>query len=183
MRVAIIATNGYLDKLILRLLGQNGINGDIETRITKAMIQQYDCMILSYKNEIPNIPIVLEGIVLEKSCSIIYITNNASIGQFYNVYNDLYMNFVNELTMEVELPLTIKLVQKYMKQIRILQTTNNDVEERLEVLELTNKAKRLLMKKGLSEADSHQFIQQKAMDLRKSKKQIVNLIIKNKIDF
>jgi len=183
MRVAVIASNSTIDKQVLRLLSQNGIDGDIQTRITPQVVQAYDCVILSYKNEIPNIPIVLEQIVLEKKISIVYITNTSSIGQFYNVYHDLYMNFVNEITMEVELPVTIKHIRKYMKQIRFLEKANEDLNERLELLQLTNKAKRLLMKKGLSEEDSHQFIQQKSMDLRKSKKQIVNLIIKNKIDF
>jgi len=183
MRVAVIATNGHFDKQILRLVTKNNINGDIQPRITPQVIQSYDCLILSYKNEMPNMPIVLEQIVLEQKCSIIYITNTTSIGQFYNVYHDLFMNFVNEITMEVELPVTIKYIQKFMKQIQILQTENEELQDRLETLQLTNKAKRILMKKGLSEENSHQFIQQKSMDLRKSKKQVVNLIIKNKIDF
>jgi len=40
----------------------------------------------------------------------------------------------------------------------------------------------ILMNKGLNEADSHKFIVHKAMEMRLSKKKIVNLIIEEKID-
>ena len=183
MRVAIIKGNGHLDRQIERLLQQHGINGDFVTQLHRGMMKQYDCVILSHRNDIPNIPILIEQIILEQTISVIYIATTTSIGQLYNVYQDMYFNLVNEITMEVELPLTIKHNEKYMKQIRLLQTKYEDAKEDLETLQLTNKAKRILMTKGLTEDESHQYITKKAMDLRVSKRRLVNLIIENKIDF
>ena len=42
--------------------------------------------------------------------------------------------------------------------------------------------KRILISKGLSEAESHKLIQKTAMNYRLSKSEAANLIIKNKID-
>ncbi|QMS84918.1 ANTAR domain-containing protein [Candidatus Xianfuyuplasma coldseepsis] len=182
MRVAIINGNGHLDKQIERLLNQHGIKGDFVNHLQRNTVKQYDAIILSHRNDVPNKPIFIERLIIEQAIPIIYITNTPSIGQLYNVYHDLFFNLVNEITMEVELPVTIKLVAKYMKEIRRLQSVNDNTKERLETILLTNKAKRVLMNKGLSEEDSHQFIQKKAMDLRVSKRRLVNLIIENKID-
>jgi response regulator NasT len=182
MRAVIITSNGYLDKRLERILINNGIKGDIETKITRNMLNVYDCVIFSYKNEIPNLPIVIERLVLEKKILVVYINNTASIGSFYNVIKDLFFININELTMEIELPLVIKSSLKYLKKITQLQSEKTTIEEQLNTLKLTNKAKQILISKGLSEAESHQFIQKKAMDLRVSKLKLVNLIIKNKID-
>ena len=182
MRVAVIKGNGDLDRRIERLLNQHGIKGDFVQQLHRNTMKQYDCVILSHRNDVPNIPIVIERIVLEKATSVVYITGTTSVGHLYNVYNDVYFNLVNELTMDIELPLTIKLVAKHMNKIEQLQIENDDVNERLQTLMQTNKAKRILIKKGLSEEESHQFIQKKAMDLRVSKRHLVNLIIENKID-
>lgn len=182
MRVAIIQTNGYLDRQLQRLTSQHNINGDIVQHITRNVVETYDCMILSYKNDIQNLPIVIERIILEKKITVIYVSNNPNVGYFYNVYNDLRFHMINEVTMEVELPVTLKLLSKYMTEINHLQKKSDDFKERYETLQLTNKAKRILMNKGLSEEESHQFIQRKSMDMRVSKRRLVNLIIENKVD-
>ncbi len=90
---------------------------------------------------------------------------------------------VNEQTLDIELPLLLRNNEKYLKEINFLNNEVNVLKERLETTNLINNAKRVLSKKGYSEADSHQFIQKKAMDLRLSKKMTAALIIKNKIDF
>jgi len=64
MRVAIIASNGYLDKRIERLLGSNNIKGDIMNKFTRNQIYAYDCVIFTHKNDIPNLPVLIERLVL-----------------------------------------------------------------------------------------------------------------------
>jgi len=100
----------------------------------------------------------------------------------YNVLDDIFFAYVNEQTMDIELPVILNSSVKYLKKITYLQKNHDDMKDQLETIKLTNKAKRLLMNKGLTEEESHQFIQKKAMDLRTSKKNLVNLIIENKID-
>ncbi len=172
-----------MDTKIGRILKNNEINGDFIEKFTRDSINMYDTIIFTYKNSIPNLSKVIEQIVLEKKILVIFINNKLSVGQFYNVLNDLYFSMVNEQTLDIELPLLLRNNEKYLKEINFLNNEVNVLKERLETTNLINNAKRVLSKKGYSEADSHQFIQKKAMDLRLSKKMTAALIIKNKIDF
>lgn len=182
MRALIIKSGGYLDKRLIRVLNNNNINGDIETKLTRNMINVYDCVIFSHQNDIPNLPKVIEQIVLEKKILVLYVNNTSSMSYFYNVIDDVYFSDVNEMYLDIELPVILKNSQKYMKYFKSMQRKNDTYKNELETLKLTNKAKRILMSKGLSEENSHQFIQRKSMDMRMSKKEFVNLIIENKID-
>ena len=182
MKAIIISSNGYLDKRIERVLSHNDIKGDITNRLSRSMLNVYDCVIFSHKNEIPNLPKVIEQIVLERKILVLFISNTPSIGQFYTVVNNLFFHIVKESTLDVELPVIIQSSVKYLKKINILEQDNTRIKDKLELVNLTNKAKRCLINKGLSEEESHQFIQRKSMDMRISKKKLVNLIIENKID-
>ena len=182
MRVAIIKSNKGIDTRISRILGNDGINGDIISKFTRSTLNEYDYVIFTYQNSIPNIPKVLEKIVFEKQISVIYITKTASIGQFYNLLDDLYFNFVQEYKMDLVLSTIIMNSRKYLKQIRYYKLELDRVENDFETLKLNNKAKRILINKGLSEADSHKFIIKKSMEMRISKKKLANLIIEQRID-
>ena len=183
MRAVIINSRGYLDKRIERTLHQNNINGDIKDKLTRNMFNQYDCVIFSHQNDIPNLPKVIERIVLEKKVIVILVNNTLSIGHYYNINDDLFFAMVNEASMEVELPFVIKNNMKFIKKIKVLEREKTDLIEEVQNIKNTNKAKRILINKGFTEAESHKFIQQKAMSLRISKSKLVNLIIENKIDF
>jgi len=182
MRVAIVKGNGYLDGRISRILVNNGIKGDVVSKITRSSLNEFDTLIFTYQNQIPNLPKLLEQIVLEKRIQVLYITNTPSIGQFYNLFDDVFFNYVMEVNIDVMIPKIIEISRKYLRKIKYLEETSRDAKESVSVLKNTNKAKRILMNKGLSEDDSHRFIIDKAMTLRMSKKAIVNLIIENKID-
>ncbi len=182
MKAVLISSNSYLDKRIERVLSGNDINVDIAKQLSRNMFNMYDCVIFTYKNEIPNIPKVIEMIVLEQKLLVLYINNVPSIGQFYSVLNHDYFSSVNEMSLDIELPIIIKNSCKYLNKITYLNDDLRNLKSEYTLLKLTNKAKRVLMSKGLSEADSHKFIQQKSMDLRISKLNLVNLIIENKID-
>jgi response regulator NasT len=182
MRVAIVKSNGHLDNRISRVLANNGINGDIITKFTRNTLNEYDTVVFTHQNSVPNMPKLLERIVLEKKIHVIYITNTPSIGQFYNLFDDIYFNYVQEHKIDLVLSTIIKHTKKYLKEISYLESKRLQVEEELDLLKSTNKAKRILIKKGLSEEDSHKFIVSKAMEMRVSKKKLVNLIIEEKID-
>ena len=182
MRVAVIKSNGYIDAKIGRLLSLNKIKGDFISKFTRNSLKLYNVVIFSYKNNIPNLPKVIESIVLEKKVLVIYVNKTLSTGQFFNVMNDLYFSVVDESSLEIELHSIINNSLKYLVEIAHYKALNESLDDKLETMKLVNKAKTILINKGLSEADSHKFIQRKAMDLRLSKKQTANLIIENKID-
>jgi response regulator NasT len=183
MRVAVIKNGGNIDTKIDRILKSNKINGDFIDKFTRNSIKMYDTIIFTYKNNIPNLSKVIEQIVLEKKILVIFIDNKFSVGQFHNVLNNLFFSVINDQTLDVELPSILKNTEKYIKEIYFLNNEVNSLKERLDTINLVNKAKRILSIKGYSEDDSHQFIQKKSMDLRLSKKLTAELIIKNKIDF
>jgi len=183
MRVAIIKSNGNIDKKIERVLVQNKIKGDFVEKYSRGLIDQYDIVTFTHQNNIPNLPKVIESIVLEQKVLVLYIHNTLSVGQFYNVLNDNYFNVVNEQYLDIELPNIINISSKYLSAITLLKKENSSLSQQISDIKMANFAKRILMGKGYSEADSHKFIQKKSMDLRKSRESIVNLIIENKIDF
>lgn len=182
MRAAIVKSGGYLDNVITRILQNNGINGDSITKVNRNTFVEYDVIIFTYQNGIPNISKVIEQIVLEKKIQVIYISSTMNIGSFYNLTNDLYFSFIEERTIEMVLPNTIQLCSKFSKEVTILKSELNIALTELDLIKRTGKAKRLLIKKGLSEDESHKFIINKAMELRITKSNLVNLIIENRID-
>ncbi len=183
MRVAIIKNSGNMDTKIERVLKNNKIKGDFIEKFTRNSINMYDTIIFTSRNNIQNLPKLIEQIVLEKKVLVIFINNNLSLGEYYNVLNDIYFSMVNEQTLDIELPFILKNNRKFLNEINILNKEVFSLKERLNAINLINNAKRVLSKKGYSEADSHQFIQKKSMDLRLSKKMTAALIIENKIDF
>ena len=183
MRVAVIKNSGNMDTKIDRILKNNRINGDFIEKFTRNSINKYDMIIFTYKNNIPNFSKVIEQIVLEKKILVVFINNNFSVGQFYNVVNNIYFSSINDQTLDVELPSVLQNTEKYIKEINSLNNEVKKLKEQLSTINLVNNAKRILSIKGYSEADSHQYIQKKSMDLRLSKKLTAELIINNKIDF
>lgn len=182
MQVAILKSNGSIDKRIERILLDHKIKGDFVEKITRSTVHQYDFIVFSQYCNIPNLPKLIEQIVLEKMASVIYITKSLNIGQYYHVMNDMKFHFIQENNLDFELSYTLNTVKKFLTMIQNLEHDNQVLKEEILLMKLTNKAKRELIKKGLSEEESHQFIQRKSMDMRISKKKLVNLIIQNKID-
>ncbi len=182
MRVAVIKSNGHIDHKIERLLSLNKINGDFITKFTINSLKKYEVIVFSYKNKIPNLPKILESIILEQSIFVVYINNTAAIGEFYNILDDLYFTMINEQNLEIEFLSVINNSLKYLKKINDYKDENKKLKNQLDTTKLVNNAKYILMSKGFNEAESHQFIQKIAMDQRLSKKMAANLIIENKID-
>lgn len=183
MRVAIIRNNGNIEVKIERILKANEIKGDFIDKVSKNSINIYDVIIFTYENKIPNLPKVIEQIVLEKKSLVIFVSNNLLVGQFYNVLNDLFFNIVNVQFLDIELPLILRSTEKYISEIYKLNKEVKQLKNKLSTINLVNNAKRILASKGFNEAASHQFIQKKSMDLRLSKKMTAELIIQNKVDF
>ena len=182
MKIAIVKSNGIVDKRIERVLVSNKIKGDFVDKVTRNIVINYDYVVFSQHNSLPNLPKVIERVVLEKKAIVLLVNRTLNIGHFYNVMNDNRFHIINEQSLEQELILTINIASKYNGLIQNLSNDNLKLKSRVNLLENTNKAKRILISKGLSEAESHNIIQKKAMDMRISKNEMVSLIIENKID-
>ena len=182
MRVAVIKSNGHIDEKIKRILNFNKINGDFISNFNRNSLKIYDTVIFSYKNNIPNLPKVLESIVLEQKIFVIFVNNTVSTGEFYNILNNLYFSVINDQNFEIEFLSVLNNSLKYIRKINIYRIENEQLKTRIEMYTMINKAKHMLISKGFSEAESHKFIQRTAMDLRLSKFQAASLIIENKID-
>jgi len=182
MKVAIVKSGEYLDGRIMRVLQTNGINGDFIDKVDRSVLSQYQAVIFSYENKYPNIVKLLEQIVLEKRLQVVYITNTTSIGQFYNLYENTYFNYVQEFKLDIVLSTVIHHTNKYLRELNYQEYQIQRLKEELDILKSTNKAKLILINKGFSEADAHRYIIEKSMELRITKKKLVNLIIEQKID-
>ncbi|MCF7926244.1 MAG: hypothetical protein K9L74_01535 [Candidatus Izimaplasma sp.] len=182
MKVAVIKSGSYLDKKIMMILKEKNINGDIIQKCNQYALMRYDVIIFTYKNAIPNLPKLLEQLVLEKKSLIIHIKKNKHVGLFYNLQQDLFYLPILEINMALQLGSLINQTHKYLRKIMDLSKEKQDFKEKFNHLRNENKAKRILMKSGLTEEKAHRFIIDEAMQRRKAKNYIVNLIIKKKID-
>jgi len=122
MRVAIIKNSGNMDIKINRILKGIKINGDFIEKFTTNSIKNFDTIIFTYQNKIPNISKVIEQIVLEKKVLVVFINNKLSVGQFYNVLNNLYFSIVNEQSLDVELSSLLHHSEKYLNEIFYLNS-------------------------------------------------------------
>jgi len=182
MKIAIIGNNSNIIKRVERVLAQYKIKGDILDKTNLSGISTYNFVVIHQENALLNESKLIEQIILNTDVSVLLINKTLNIGQYYNVLNDLRFGFISKINLEAELEYHLKYTSKYLNFIKNLEHKNKRLKDDLDLLKLTNKAKRVLMSKGLSEEESHQFIQKKAMDMRVPKKKLVNLIIENKID-
>lgn len=182
MRIAIVRTNGMIDTRIERTLVTSNFNGDFVDKVTRATILNYDILILSEQLAVQNMPKYIERIVLEKRIIVVLITKSLNIGTYYNIMNDKYFHMVQENEVHIALNTILSTAFKFIAITNNLMYENETLKRQITTMKNTNKAKRILMKKGLSEDKAHNFIQKKSMDMRISKNDLVNLIIENKID-
>ena len=81
--------------------------------------------------------------------------------------------------MDVELPISILLFEKYSAQIRELSNKNIKLNKTVEENYLLNKCKRALIKNGFNENEAHQYILKYAMDNHINKIEACNRLLVN----
>lgn len=182
MRLGIYETKGVLYDQVISFLKRNNIGVNPIKRVTSHTLTLYEAIIFTEGNSIPNLAKVIEQIVLEEHVAVIYVHSGQWMNQLYNMMNNPFFIEVNYNQMELLFKQKIELSLKYIKLIKQKNKQIETITENYTELKNEIKAKRILMNKGLSEEESHKLIQAKAMQLRKQKKDVVNLIIRNKID-
>ncbi|MFK5883844.1 MAG: ANTAR domain-containing protein [Candidatus Izemoplasma sp.] len=182
MKVAVIKSNTFLDDKVKRIFELGNIKVDIIDKVTQKSLNEYQTIIFSNKNKINNIHIVMENIVVAKRVLVVYINNTPNIGQFHNLLNsELFIN-IEERKIDTSLLDIIKISNKYLLVIESFKEELDKLKQELIDDKIINRAKFVLISKGLTEANSHKLIQKTAMNFRVSKSEAANLIIKNKID-
>lgn len=182
MNVAILQGPEQLNKQLLRSLQSHQIKGDLISQINKIVLIRYDFLIVSSEQR-PKIPSrVLEQIVLEKQIVLVYIHHQSNITDLHNLINDPYFLLVSKVSVIETLPSILLTIFKWQREVRVLKRELKETSLKLMDIQNNLKAKRILIKKGLSEIDAHNWIQKAAMDKRCKKSDIVNLIIEEKID-
>lgn len=182
MNVAILQGQEQLTRQLLRSLQSYQIKGDLVNKINNKLLITHDFLIVSSEQQ-PKIPIrVLEQIVLQKQIVLIYVHHQSNLGSLYNLLDDPYFLTIEKTNVVEILPTVLLNVYKWQKEVSILQKECQTSKSLLNDTKNTIHAKRILMQKGMSEDDAHNWIQKASMDRRCKKSDIVNLIIKEKID-
>ena len=102
------------------------------------------------------------------------------------IYNDVYAKTVAYGVMTLSKPTSVQMVAQSLKvlcatreRLRRVEERQLTVEEKIEEIRLMNRAKWLLIEcLSMTEADAHRYIEKQAMDLRISKRQAAENIIR-----
>ncbi len=103
------------------------------------------------------------------------------------LYNDIYAKVVEFGVMTLSKPTTIPIISQTLRilcatreRMRRMEAKQATVEEKVEEIRLVNRAKwQLIQCMDMTEEDAHRYIEKQAMDLRVSKRQVAENIIKN----
>lgn len=101
-------------------------------------------------------------------------------------FNDIYAKVVSYGVITLSRPTNVQMVAQNLRilcatreRLRQLEAKQATVEEKIEEIRLVNRAKWLLIEcLSMTEAEAHRYIEKQAMDLRCSKREIAENIIK-----
>ncbi len=102
------------------------------------------------------------------------------------VYNDIYAKVVGYGVMTLSKPTSLQIISQTLRimcatreRMRFMEAKQATVEEKIAEIRLVNRAKWLLIQcLNMTESDAHRYIEKRAMDLRISKREVAETIIK-----
>ncbi len=102
------------------------------------------------------------------------------------LYDDVYAKVMEDGVMVLPTPASTQTVSQTLRimcaareRLRRMEEKQATVEEKIEEIRLVNRAKWLLIEQlQMTEADAHRYIEKQAMDLRISRKEVAENIIK-----
>lgn len=102
------------------------------------------------------------------------------------LFNEVYSKVVTYGVMTLSKPTSLQMVAQNLRvlcatreRLRQMEAKQVSVEEKIEEIRLVNRAKWLLIEcLSMTETDAHRYIEKQAMDLRTSKREIAENIIK-----
>lgn len=102
------------------------------------------------------------------------------------LYDEVYSKVVNHGVVTLSKPTNLQMVSQTLRvlcatreRLRQVEAKQVTVEEKIDEIRLVNRAKWLLIEcLSMTEADAHRYIEKQAMDLRLSKREVAENIIK-----
>lgn len=102
------------------------------------------------------------------------------------LYNEVYSKVVSYGVMTLSRPTSLQMISQNLRvlcatreRLRQMEAKQITVEEKIEEIRLVNRAKWLLIEcLSMAEGDAHRYIEKQAMDLRISKREVAENIIK-----
>lgn len=163
------------------LIDKNQAFEIIKHPITREELFKYSLIIIHSSYKLTGIFPFIENIVLHSKLNVIYISMNA-ISSFSNKLNQQpNFVFIDELKMDVELPITIKMFMKKQEENQYLIEENRKLKNQLETEKIISKCKRVLISHHMTEDQAHKYILKVAMDKQISKYDACLFIIKNNL--
>ncbi|XFA98424.1 hypothetical protein ACAG96_06030 [Candidatus Izemoplasma sp. B36] len=163
--ILICINDGLLKLRINRILSEKNFVFQITDRpIKRDDLVKYEFVIIHTSYRLSNLYNFIQNAIIQELCNIIYITSNTNTNPFNKLKEHTNLVVIDENKMDIELPLTINLLDKYSKQINQLSKENKKLSKKIEENTIINNCKRFLIKKGLSEEEAHKHILQYAMN-------------------
>ena len=102
------------------------------------------------------------------------------------VYDDVYAEVMEQGVMVLPVPASAQTVSQTLRmmcaareRLRRMEERQATVEEKIEEIRLVNRAKWMLIERlQMSESEAHRYIEKQAMDLRSSRREVAENIIK-----
>lgn len=165
IKVLACVNDGLLKIRIKRVLSEKNYSCKITDQpIKRDDLLQYNVVIIHSSYFLPNLHNFIENAVIQKITTFIYITSNILANPFRKFKEHSNLILVDENKMDIELPISIGLYEKYNNQINDLSKENAVLNKKLLESNLISKCKRLLISKGYTEDDAHKYILKYAMD-------------------
>lgn len=181
-KILICCEDEYLKLRFSKILNENNYQYDLTNQpIKKADLANYSLIIIHSSYRLYQLLAFVENTIISKQSLVIYVSANPKSSNLAHLKNQEYLILVDEYKLDIELPFSITLFNKYHRIIENLNINNlqarNNHEEKINYYE----CKIMLMIKGMTEEKAHQYILKYAMDNHLSKLEACKrLIIANK---
>lgn len=162
----LVCINDDLLKLrIKRILSEKNFAYTITDKpIKRDDLLLYEVVLIHSSYRLPNLFQFIENAVISNLATFLYISTNINSNPFRRFQDHINIIFIDEHRMDVEIPLSLDLFDKYSKQIIKLNNENQKLKDDLKEMQLMNRCKRQLMQEGYSEDEAHKHILKFAMD-------------------
>ena len=164
-RTLVCSEDGLSTLRISRILSAQASAFDVvKTPIRHDDLLRYDLVIIHSSYRLSGLAQFIEHLVLSQTIPVIYVSSSIDLGGFQRLIDRAHFVYVDENKLDTELPVTIRLVAKFIKELKGVSTDIQKAEASLEGERLMAKCKKVLMESGLSETEAHRYILKTAMD-------------------
>jgi len=169
-RILICSEDALSTLRMTRILSQANYAYDaVKTPIRRDDLLNYGLLIVHSSYHLQGLNQFIEHLVLSKTIPVIYLSSTIGIGGFQLLMDKPFFLLLDENKLDSELPVTLKLVFKYVSELKKEQERTQKAENDLESEKIMAKCKKVLMDQGYSEAKAHAIIQKTAMDHQEGK--------------